>query len=232
MLCGYLAYQVGRVVGAGSLAEGTDNAREIVSLQQALGIDWELGVQRAVEEHGIVMPFWNGLYLASQVLVVPLSLILVWFMARRGYAEFRNQVALVWVAAVVWFTVQPVAPPRHSGIGLADTVTTQTPLSLDSDFARAFYNPVAAMPSVHVAMAVIVGVALWRLGRFRGHRLLAVAHPVLVSVAVVVTGNHFVLDVLAGLAVGALAVGVALLLRVPPAAAVSATRSGRAAEGR
>ena len=60
---------------------------------------------------------------------------------------------LSWTAGVIWYALQPVAPPRLLESGFTDTVSGQTFFQLDSEFIRAFYNPVAAMPSLHVGMA-------------------------------------------------------------------------------
>jgi hypothetical protein len=67
-------------------------------------------------------------------------------------------------------------------------------------------NQLAAMPSLHMAWAVWCSLVLWQLSERRVVRALAVAYPLLTTFAVLATGNHFVLDVLAGVAVLALAV--------------------------
>jgi membrane-associated phospholipid phosphatase len=129
---------------------------------------------------------------------------------------------LSWAGGLVWYALQPVAPPRLVESGLADTVSTQTPIALDSDLIRLLYNPVAAMPSLHVGMAPVVAWALWRLTPWWWSRLLGLAYPVLVSVAVVVTGNHYVLDIAGGIAVVLPAAAIAAWLAREPAGAPTA----------
>ncbi|MDX6645306.1 MAG: hypothetical protein QOK40_1033 [Miltoncostaeaceae bacterium] len=209
MLGAYGAYVLIRGIWGGSLAVGRENAAEIVGIERSLGIDIEPALQRVFLHHGLGMPFWNGLYVGSQVLVLPLTLVLVYRCARAAYPFARNLVLLSWTGGVIWYAVQPVAPPRLAGLDYVDTVSSQTFVQLDSWFVQLFYNPVAAMPSLHVGMAPVVGWALWRLTRSPWTRGIGLAYPVLVTVAVVVTGNHFLLDVAGGLVV------------VLPAAAIS-----------
>ncbi len=128
--------------------------------------------------------------------------------------------------------LQPVAPPRLLASGFTDTVSAQTFVDLDSPLVRAFYNPVAAMPSLHVGMAPVVAWALWALTPWAWSRALGLAYPVLVAVSIVVTGNHYVLDILGGLVVVLPAAAIASLLvrepraREPRPAAARAGPSG------
>jgi membrane-associated phospholipid phosphatase len=102
---------------------------------------------------------------------------------------------------------------------------------MDSEFIRAFYNPIAAMPSLHVGVAPIVGWALWRLTPWLWTRALGIAYPILVATAVVVTGNHFVLDVAGGLVVVLPAAVIARLLTGPPLSLPSTALGRRRAGG-
>lgn len=218
-LAAYGVYGIVKGVFAGSLAAGVANARDIVDAERALGVLVEADVQGWFVGNGVGMPFWNWFYLASQVVVLPATLVLVFLTARHAYAHLRNLAITAWCLGLVWYTVQPVAPPRHVGAGIADTISAQTAFDLDGGFARFFYNPVAAMPSLHVGMAPVVGWALWRLTPWWWSRALGVAYPVVVALTVVVTGNHWILDIAGGLAVVGLAALVtrAVTGPVPPA---------------
>jgi membrane-associated phospholipid phosphatase len=65
------------------------------------------------------------------------------------------------------------------------------------------------MPSLHIAWAAWCTLALWRASDRAVVRVLAVAYPSLTGLAVLATGNHFLLDIVGGLAV--LAVSVLLV---------------------
>ena len=58
------------------------------------------------------------------------------------------------------YALFPVAPPRLAGIGMLDTITSGGGVRLDSSLTTSFYNPLAAVPSLHAGFALAVGVAL------------------------------------------------------------------------
>jgi len=120
--------------------------------------------------------------------------------------------------ALVGYLAYPTAPPRSAGIGIADTIYGGH-VDLDTGLVSSLYNPYAAVPSMHIGYALVVGASLVRYGRRPAVRLLGVPYPLFVLLIVVATGNHFLVDALAGAAVVGLAAGVALLLAKPTPAA-------------
>jgi membrane-associated phospholipid phosphatase len=220
MLAAYAAYTLVRGMWGGTLEEGRESAAGIVAAERSMGIDVESSLQAFFLRHDLGMPFWNVLYVASQVVVLPTTVILVHRYRRHAYAFVRNLVLISWSAGVVWYALQPVAPPRLLEDGLVDTVSSQTPLDLDAGLVEAFYNPVAAMPSLHVGLAPVVAWALVRLTPWAWSRALGIAYPLLITLCVVVTGNHFLLDVAGGLAVVLPAALIAWLLTRPARASV------------
>jgi hypothetical protein len=88
--------------------------------------------------------------------------------------------------------------------GFVDTLSEVSGLDLEHPFLLRFYNPIAAMPSLHVAFAVVTGAEL--AGRTDSVLLksAAYAYAPLVATVVAGTGNHYVLDAVAGAALGAL----------------------------
>jgi PAP2 superfamily len=113
----------------------------------------------------------------------------------------RNTVVATWLLALPIYALFPVAPPRLADIGLVDTITTQTGLALDSKLTTSFYNPIAAVPSLHAGFAVAVSAALAAAATRRLTRVLAWLWVPADCLAVVATGNHFVADIVAGVAV-------------------------------
>lgn len=214
-IAAYGVYALVKGLFRGTLEEGIANGEAVIAAERDLGIFVEEDVQRFFVENGLAMPFWNAFYLVSQIVVLPATLFLVFFFARHAYPLVRNLAILSWSAGVVWYVLQPVAPPRHAGVGIVDTISAQTFFDLDGAFARAFYNPVAAMPSLHVGMAPVAAWALWRLTPWRVTRALGLIYPIVVGLTVVVTGNHYLLDIAGGLAV------------VLPAAAIARVLTGR-----
>src|SRR4051794_28062167 len=196
----YLAYSMSRYLSVGDLTTATDHARWVVHLQKDIGVNVESSVQTAL--HGTVA-IWilNNLYLAAQLVVVPGTLIFLYRRNRPVYVRLRNTVLATWLIAMPIYALFPVAPPRLAGVGLVDTITQGGGVRLDSALTTAFYNPLAAVPSLHAGFALAVGVALAAAARRPWTRLLALSWAPIIALAVVATGNHFFFDIAAGVLV-------------------------------
>lgn len=216
----YVAYSLVRGAATGSLDAAVSNARLIVELQAALGI----GIERALQEHLIGQPvMWllNRLYLVAQFAIVPAGLVWMYRRRPRLYPRLRTTVLATWVIALPVYALFPTAPPRLAGIGVLDTVSSQTSFALDSPLVMAFYNPVAAVPSLHAGFAFAIGVAIAASTGRLWLRIIGLVWGPAIAVVVVATGNHFVFDVAVGMVAVLLGYGVALLLHrsVAPSAA-------------
>src|SRR5262249_38774170 len=106
--------------------------------------------------------------------------------------------------ALIGFVAYPTAPPRLAGVGVADTVSNGR-VDLDHGLVSALYNPYAAVPSMHIGYALVIGAAVLLYGRRRTTRALGAAYPALVLLVVVATGNHFFFDAATGAVVAVLA---------------------------
>jgi membrane-associated phospholipid phosphatase len=93
--------------------------------------------------------------------------------------------------------------------GFVDTLAQFSSINHDSGLISFASNPYAAMPSLHAMDALIVGIVMFGLVRSRIAKALWLAWPVWVAFAVISTGNHYWLDVLAGFVL-AIATGLAL----------------------
>ena len=142
---------------------------------------------------------------------------LTWVHRRRPHAfPFLRTTLIVSTAlALVGYVLYPAAPPRLAGLGFADTVTTHTGLNLSSDLLGSFYNPIAAVPSLHFGYSLIVGVALAQLAAYRWLRIVGAAYPAAMLLIIVATGNHFIFDAAAGAVVVAVGWLVASRLAAP-----------------
>ena len=228
----YLLYALGRYLTIGDYESAVGHANLIVDAERWLGIAVERPVQQAMQ--GTVW-LWvlNHLYLAAQLVAVPAALVWLYRRAPRGYGRLRNVILWTWLISVPVYALFPVAPPRLADPGMVDTITTQTGFALDSKLTTALYNPLAAVPSLHAGFALAVGVAVFRWASAVWLRALAASWPVAIGLAVVATGNHFVLDIAAGilatLAGLALSLGVERLgaRRLPDSAAGERQSAGR-----
>jgi hypothetical protein len=182
------------------------NARGILHVEQLLHIDPELSLDRWLASHDTL-----GLILADYYdnahFIVTLA-VLGWLWWRRSdiYRPLRNALVLVNVIGFVVFWFLPVAPPRMLD-GFTDVVaSTHAFGSWHTGPLASAANQLAAMPSLHMAWAAWCTLALWRASRNPTVRALALLYPCVTALAVLATGNHFLLDIVGGLMTLALAV--------------------------
>lgn len=229
----YGTYAAARWFGFGA-ATAHANADGLVALERSLGLAIEAPVQRTFDAPAVVWVL-NHVYMAAQFLVVPAALLLVRRYSIPAFRRLRDVLLLTWVLATPVNALFPVAPPRMAGIGVTDTITASGSDAMTSGLSTALYNPLAAVPSLHVAFAFAVGVAVLMTVRSRVLRTVGALWGPIVTLTVLATGNHYVLDAVAGVALVALSYG---LLRLPrpsprrllaPASALLATPAARPA---
>jgi hypothetical protein len=219
-----IAYQGARAVGRGSLADALDHAHQVIAAERALGVDLEGPVQAAL----VGTPWLSALdwiYLAAQSVVLAGGIVLVYRASRPVYRLLRTTLLTTWMLALPVYVLYATAPPRLAGLGIADTVSASTPIALSSGSTTALFNPYAAVPSLHAGFALALGVAVFLSARSRALAVAGALWGPLVIVAVVATGNHFLIDVAAGLVLTGVGFGVGLLLRGRQA--LSGGRQGR-----
>ncbi|HEY2521367.1 MAG TPA: phosphatase PAP2 family protein [Streptosporangiaceae bacterium] len=213
---------------------GLPRGRWLWHAERWLHLPSEAALQRVFLPHPLIIQFANLYYAALHfpVLLATLAWLFIWH--RDQYRRVRTSVVLFTAAALVIQFV-PVAPPRMlSGTGLVDTAVLygQSVYGAVGGFEA---DQLSAMPSVHVGWAIIVAIAVVGAARSRW-RWLAVLYPVLTTLIVVITANHYWLDgVAAGLLVclalalqkAGRSVRVAWLTRTAPREAAEGTEGSR-----
>jgi hypothetical protein len=151
--------------------------------------------QRHVLETAVSWTYWN-----SEFTVVGLAVLFVYVRRHDAFVPFRNSILLANVLGLFGYIFMPTAPPRLLGLGFADQHR--------DGLVNLAANPYAAMPSLHAADALIVGVVLFSVCRSRWAKTLWAIWPLWVWFCVMATGNHFWLDCIAGIGVALLAMAV------------------------
>jgi hypothetical protein len=154
------------------------------------------------------------------------ALVFLYLFHNKSFYFVRNMFMVAMGIALVGYTVMPTAPPRFfPEWGFLDSVSDFTGVSHDSVVANALFNPYAAVPSMHVCFALLIGVTLARLSKHRVTRIAWGLYPLLVTFVIVATGNHFLADAMLGaLTAGLSAWAASWLARARPTAwAFSAT---------
>lgn len=200
----------GQTEGAESAA--FENGSRILDFEQAVGLDWELGVQSVVTSYRWLTTLSNWAYIYLHWPVIVFSLLWLHRNRRYYYLLLRNAMFVSGVIGLVIFIRFPVAPPRMLE-GFLDTVT-EFSTSYRIFQPPELVNKYAAVPSLHVGWNLLVGVLVYQAVANRWVRGLAVLSPIAMSFAVVATANHYVVDGLIGIVVAG--VGLAVSLKATP----------------
>jgi hypothetical protein len=189
------------VMGTGA---AMDRARWLWHAERVLRLPSEAALQRIILPHPLIVQAFDLYYDILHFPVLIACLIWLFLRHRERYGAFR--VTLVAFTAIcLLIQLIPVAPPRMlPGIGMVDTAAVYG----QSVYATGFdADQLSAMPSVHVGWAILIAIAVIGASRSRW-RWLAVAYPVLTTIAVTVTANHFWLDGIAAAAILGLVLAV------------------------
>jgi hypothetical protein len=197
--CAYLTYFGVRAFTEGAVPEAMANADRVAHVERVLGLNWERGIQEAVLRHAWLVDAMNAVYVYGHWPVLIIGGVLLFRYRRAHYYHLRDAIVVTGVIGLFVFALFPVAPPRLSGHAIVDTVTRELG-GYRQILPRSLVNEYAAMPSFHAGWNLLLGVVVFRATRQPFLRFLAVAGPAAMITAVVATANHFVVDVLAGVA--------------------------------
>ncbi len=196
----YLLYSVSKnMIDSTPILQAFSNAWALVRLEETLGIAHESKIQVWASLHSVAFLNFLGYFYAIALRIALLgSAAYLFIKSRRLYWPLRNMYLITMVTAVVIFAVYPLAPPRMlPGYGMTDVA--QVLGMLPKEGSRSFfgYNEFAAMPSLHIAWSSLIAFAWFKLGNKLGI-VLSSAYLALMTLAVVATANHYILDVVAG----------------------------------
>ncbi len=217
------AYFLTRGLVRGEAGEAFRHANEILAIERALHLAPEHALQALALRYPWMMVVANYFYLYAHLPVLLAVGVWVYVARHWAYAWFRNAFLFSAIIGLSIYVVLPVAPPRF----LPDFVDTLMLYGFDVDGSKAgpLYNPYAAMPSLHVGWSLLAGIAMIVCARTWWMKAAGAALPVVMTLAVIITGNHYLLDVLAGVAVAL----VALLLSALTSSWQEARRAARSA---
>jgi hypothetical protein len=201
-----LAYQVARgIADRSDPTRAFANAIRVIDFEQRAGALWELTAQRMMDsssllEKAAVWTYWN-----SEFTVITAALLFVYLRRHWAFKRFRNAILLTNLIGLVGYVLLPVAPPRmFPRYGFLDQLAGH-----ESGLVQLAANPYAAMPSLHAADALIVGLFMVWVCRNMLVRVLWAIWPLWVWFTVMATANHYWLDVLGGILVALVGLGIA-----------------------
>lgn len=197
-----VVYQLSRALVIGDPSQALDNTMRIVRLEQASGLFVELSVQHWVVSSLRLTEILNLFYMYAHWIVTTVFFVWLYHRRSRMYPYIRNAFLAANAVALTVYMVFPVAPPRSlSADGFIDTLSGVSDIDLHGGALSGWFNPNAAVPSMHFGYAFMIGLVAFSLTKNWPLRLLALSYPALVALTILGTGNHFVIDCLAGGAV-------------------------------
>ncbi len=211
-------YSRGEIDAKASVAIG--HAQDIITLEKNLGIYWEHSIQSFFLETNFRIHVANTLYTVCYYPALIIFAIWGYCLHRAKYKYMRTVFIISSALAFVIFAVFPLAPPRlfngngidigAPNLGFVDTLVTYW--HIDENSGKQFYNPYAAMPSLHQGWTIMIAVGIWWMTKSWWGRAIAVFLPIAMFVGITSTGNHFILDAVGGAVVMGVSFGITALI--------------------
>jgi len=180
----------------------------VLHLERSLGLDPELTLNRWLVGHHTLGLLLSDYYDNAHFIVTLGLLGWLWYRRADIYRPLRNTLVMINVIGLAVFWLYPTAPPRLlPGSGFDDVVASTHALGgWHTGPLATVANQFAALPSLHMAWAVWCSLVMWSMSKQLWVRCLAILYPCITCLAVLATGNHYLFDVLAGVATTGLAV--------------------------
>ncbi len=158
-----LLYQLARGLADRNPSKAFANGKAVVNLETHLTHRlYELTFQNFVDQRHLLETLVSWTYWNSEFTVVGLAVLFVYLRRHEAFVGFRNSILLANMIGLLGYVLVPTAPPRLLGVGFVNQHTDGL-VSLAA-------NPYAAMPSLHAADALIVGVVMFSVCRSGGRR--------------------------------------------------------------
>ena len=208
----YISYQLVRGVVEGRIDVAFSNANNLIQVERSLGVFWEVQIQSLILGNHFLIDMFNWIYIWGHLPVIGVLALWVYFFRRGVFARYRNAFLISGAIGLVFFVMLPMAPPRFlPGVGFIDTIT-QYDKVYHALQHPSFVNEYAAMPSLHLGWNLLVGLAVFETTRAWYTRAFGLLLPVPMLASIIFTGNHFILDAVAGVLVALAALWLATLL--------------------
>ena len=206
----FLIYFMIRGAVVDRAGEAMVRAFDVIAFEQQLGIYRELQMQSWIVDSYWLIKVMNWIYFWAHMPVIVVVAVWLYVTNRRTYMLTRNAFLASGAIGVVIYAMFPVAPPRLIPMGgFVDTMAVFDRVGYQAQEVKAFVNPFAAIPSLHFGWSLLMGLVIFKVAKFRVVKALGLVWPVAMFFAVVMTGNHFIIDAVAGAVVSLAGLGIA-----------------------
>lgn len=204
-------------------ALATSNGYRLYDFEVTHGIFFEQSLEHFFLRQTFIMHAVYVFYAFAHLFVTLAFLIWLYLRRNEAFTFVRNLFYLTTGVALIVYMVFPTSPPRlFTNLGFQDPAILMGFAPAGGLAAsQQTFNPYAAMPSLHLVYALIVGATLVIVGRSRWLRVLGALYPLVMLGVILISANHWILDAFGSVVVVA---GCALILalarliyrKVPP----------------
>ena len=200
-------YQGVRLLVPSDAVVAQANGVALLKIEQVFSLDVERGLNALVNAHRFLALSSDYFYATAHYVLTPVVLVWIYRRHRHAYVRARSVLLVMSMLGLVGFWLLPTMPPRLLGGGFVDTMSAFSAYGWWGTAASApaglgdLTNQFAAMPSLHVGWAAWVGACMVILTTRWWLRVLGALYPLVTTVVVIGTANHYVLDAVAGLVV-------------------------------
>jgi hypothetical protein len=220
----YGVYRLVRGMVESHATTAFEHALDLIRIEQGLHLFVEPSVQAWASGSHLLMDVSSWVYVNAQTTVTVGALAYLYLRHNRSFYFVRNMLMISMALALVGYAAFPTAPPRFMPEwGFFDPVSAFTGVRLQTThggtgMTTALTNIYAAVPSMHVAFAFLIGWPLARLVQWRVVRVLWLLYPLAIAFVIIATANHFILDAVFGaMTAGLSASGARWLAHARPA---------------
>jgi len=193
--------------------EAVTRAVFFINIEKSIGIFWEVEIQGWVLGYQWLVEFFNYFYLFGHLPVIGVLAVWLYLWHKPQYLLMRNAFLLSGAIALIFYVNFPTAPPRllpdSYGFGFVDTIFDQYNTGRPGTLG-AFVNEYAAFPSMHIGWNMLASIAVWMASKNIFVRIFAVSMPAVMMADIILTGNHYFIDALAGFVVMMIGLGIAV----------------------
>ena len=222
----YVGYVVSRTFADTAFAPARGRALDILTFEKSWRIDIESWLNQIFFDHewlGVASSYW---YATTHYFVTLGVLIWLYRRSRPLYLTARRSLVVASLIGLAFYLLMPTAPPRLVQYGYHDILSLHSNIGWWSANGSApkgmgdITNDLAAFPSLHAGWSLWVAIVLIMAGVPRIVQLIGLAYAVTMSLVIIGTGNHWLVDAVAGWLVVLVAFGL-----------VTAWERGRSAGG-
>src|SRR3954463_6588327 len=191
LFCGaYWLYRLVRGLVDGRTVEAFDNAREVITIERGLGLFFEPSVNAWASAHEVITDFASWMYVNSHFAITTVTLAWIYLRRNERFYFVRNMFMVAMGLALVGYVALPTAPPRMlPEWGFTDSVQAFTGVDHDTGSTGVLFNPFAAIPSMHVAFSLMLGMSRAQSVPRRWAKALWLAYSPVITFVVIATAN-------------------------------------------